>query len=452
VDEYQDLNFGQYRIIRALAPPDGNIFVIGDPDQSIYGFRGSDVSYFQRFVDDFPSAVQYRLTQNYRSAETILEASHQVIRRHSLSSPAARVYSGIEGLEAIHILETETEKSETVAVGKTIEQMVGGTGFHFNDFGKKKGAHREAYRPFSDFAVLYRTHAQGDIFADTFTKAGIPFQRANKNHIFRRKNVMTLIALFKWMEGCGTYPDLEFILPAFGKTIARKDLNTLKRWSMQQNQTPGRCIAEPTCDSLAEISNSGKQALEETIERMRSFASDSAGWRVDKKLLFLAGHINRLDVSGKHPDDRDAFEYVLSIARPFEEHSAGFLELAALLSDHDIYDARSQKVALMTFHAAKGLEFPVVFIAGCENGLIPLVRKHEDACDVDEERRLFYVAMTRAKEELILTHAKKRRFFGKSEPRKISPFATDIEYRLIKQEISGARSAKSRQVQLKLFS
>ena len=131
VDEYQDLNYGQYKIIRALAPSEGNICVIGDPDQSIYGFRGSDVVFFQKFTNDFPGAENIRLTRNYRSSETIIAASHQVIEKHSLTEFSGRVYSGITGLKTIYILEGETEKAEAVAVGKTIEQMVGGHGISF---------------------------------------------------------------------------------------------------------------------------------------------------------------------------------------------------------------------------------------------------------------------------------------------------------------------------------
>ncbi len=450
VDEYQDLNLGQYRIIKALAPPDGNIFVIGDPDQAIYGFRGSDVAYFQRFLDDFPAAAQYRLTQNYRSAETILEASHQVIRGHSLNSGDSRVYSGISGLAAIHILEAETEKSEAVAVGKAIEQMVGGTGFYFEDFGKNKGDCRAEHRAFSDFAVLYRTHAQGDFFAEAFLKAGLPFQKASREMVSNSKKIITLLALLKLMEGFGMCSDLEAAAMAFGETIPWQDLDAIKDLAMTNKNLISSILDKTTPLSLEGISDDGCRSLQNISGRIDVYARQTAGWGIDKKISFLGARI-KAGKSSPDPSADAAFEYVVSIARPFGKNIDGFLETIALQNDPDIYDEKSQKIALMTFHAAKGLEFPVVFVAGCEDGFIPFILKDKGSWDMNEERRLFYVAMTRAKEELFFTRAKTRRIFGKAEPRRMSPFVSYIEARLIRQERAEVKPRKHEQVQLTLF-
>jgi superfamily I DNA/RNA helicase len=165
VDEYQDINHGQYRIIKALAPPDKDLCVIGDPNQSIYGFRGSNVRFFTRFLEDYPQGTIIHLNQNYRSTKTILEASYQIITNQNIATKtendsASRVYSEIDGIKTINILELISEKAEAVAIGKTIEALAGGLSFHAIDSGKIENINTKEDRSFSDFAVLYRTNSQ----------------------------------------------------------------------------------------------------------------------------------------------------------------------------------------------------------------------------------------------------------------------------------------------------
>jgi len=231
VDEYQDLNFGQYRIIRALAPVDGDICVIGDPDQSIYGFRGSDVAFFRKFTEDFPGAATIRLTQNYRSTETLLEASFQAIRKYTLNDFLRQLFSGISGDKAIHIIEAESEKSEAVAVGKTIERMVGGLGFQFDDFNSGPDALHKEYRAFSDFAVLYRTRAQGDVFAEVLGGAGIPCLVTAKSNVFGLKGILELLSLLKIIEGRGAFLDFERVNAVIEHGIDAIDMESLKKWA-----------------------------------------------------------------------------------------------------------------------------------------------------------------------------------------------------------------------------
>jgi uncharacterized protein (TIGR00375 family) len=382
VDEYQDLNFGQYRLIRALAPKTGDICVIGDPDQSIYGFRGSNAAYFNRFADDYPDPARIHLTRNYRSTETILEAAHGVIHRHAFDPAGCRLHSGITGEKSIRILETESEKSEAVAVGKTIAQLVGGTGFHFDDFGGNADALHGEYRAFSDIAVLYRTRRQGETIAGVFEAAGIPFQMVQKDILFRQKTVTELLAKFKTPENPKT---------------------------------------------AAPIS---------VLDRLRHLSQ-------------LPDIQNHLQSGGARA--REALDRVFVLAETFGGDSIGFLETAALETDTDIFDEKSQKVALMTLHAAKGLEFPIVFITGCENGYIPFIREKEKNPDLNEERRLFYVAVTRAKSQLYLSWAKNRVIYGKKQPRQISPFVADIPGPLISRITRQFTPKPKPQVQLELF-
>ncbi len=448
VDEYQDLNLGQYRLIKALAPEDGNIFVIGDPDQAIYGFRGADVAFFQRFLTDFPGAAQFRLTQNHRSAQTILDASLQVIRNHSLHGEDTRLYSGISGINAVGLMAADTEKAEAVMVGKAIEQMVGGLGFDFEDFGKAKGEHQNTGRVFSDFAVLYRTHALGDVFADVFSKAGIPFQRVSQETIFQHPRIQTLMAWFKLMARTSTYLDLGSVVASFDETVPRQDIIAIQGLLRENPHAldPGMDPA-PVMEGL---SNDGKRVLKDILRRVDAYAVQTLGWPIEKKLLFLNARIPK-PAAWPEREGMDLIEYLARVSKPFGADVEAFLNTVALQHDPDIYDAKSQKVALMTFHAAKGLEFPVVFIVGCEDGWVPLIRKDKTPCDLNEERRLLYVAMTRAKQELFFTCAKTRRIFGTIEHRRWSRFLDDIEKSLIRYVTIDLKPKAHKQVQLTLF-
>jgi DNA helicase II / ATP-dependent DNA helicase PcrA len=463
VDEYQDLNHGQYRIIRALAPDDGNIFVIGDPDQSIYGFRGSNAGYFQRFVDDYPGAAQIRLTRNYRSDEIILAASHQVIADRSLISGSVPLQSGIRKGVRIQIREAATETSEAVLIGKIIEAEIGGTGFHFTDFNKNRrpGA-GEGERAFSDFAVLFRTKAQGDIFARVFSRAGIPFQFASRENAFARPAVRNWTALFKIIEGFGAYHDFKHLNAAWKQGLSGKDLDALMAWGMENGLALNGLLAEARRIPVQTLSSRGASRLQDILNRIDFLAEKTADFTVRDKLAALLdqpgcphdnGCGDAIDpVSTPDSAVQDAVDHILEMAGSFGDRTERFIESVCLKHDTDLFDNRSQKVALMTLHAAKGLEFPVVFIAGCENGLIPLTHRGSAFTDMDEERRLFYVAMTRARETLYLTFSGKRRICGTMEARSISPYVADIERRLIESKSPAQRKSRKGPVQLDLFS
>ena len=460
VDEYQDLNYGQYRIIRALTRSDGNICVIGDPDQSIYGFRGSDVSFFRRFTEDFPGAAQIRLTRNYRSTETILEAAHQVICGHSLNEGDARVRSGIAGPEALRLLRAPTEAAEAVAIGKTIEAMIGGTGFDFEDFDKKEdlginenagASFNEPYHAFSDFAVLFRSRAQGEFLADTFSRAGIPCQMASKQSLWRCKGVQESLACLKLLEGWGSYLDLSHGLSILAPDMAAADIQALMDWGERQGLALNGLLAEADRMRVPGMGASGRSRLTAFLARISAFSGDTTGLTVSEKLAYIGGQPEFEALCQADGLRREAFSRVLAQAAAYGDNTAAFIETAALQSDPDVYDKKSQKVALLTLHAAKGLEFPVVFVAGCEAGLIPLQHGQMPPENLDEERRLFYVAMTRARTLLYLTQAQSRRIYGKNENRTPSPFLQAIDRRLIRDVQMAARPKQAAQQQLNLF-
>ncbi len=455
VDEYQDINQGQYRIIRALTPPGKahwNLFAIGDPDQSIYAFRGSDVKYFNRFIKDYPGATVVNLTRNYRSSQTILDASYQVVSVQEDNAQRARIVSQSHGAKTIRILETTSEKAEAVAVGKTIEQLIGGLGFHSLDFGSVKNQNQTTHRSFSDFAVLYRTADQCSAFKEVFTTAGIPHQMLSRENIFNQPDVSKLISLLKTVEGIGSFADVERILNLIKPGIGKKSLERFKDWSYKNGFRTNLAMQNAKRFPIKGLSKARQLRLSHFLESLLLMKASVQGMTVEEKLVFLAGKAGLSEAIVSNPKTRDAFKQMVHISRPFGVNISGFFVFTALQSDTDVYMPKAEKVALMTMHAAKGLEFPVVFVTGCESGFVPFQRPGAGTTDVDEERRLFYVAMTRAKERLYLTYAKKRRIYGKVESRTLSPFAREIEERLRAYESPLSRKKrKSGSTQLKLF-
>jgi superfamily I DNA/RNA helicase len=456
VDEYQDLNQAQYRIIRALAPEQAgvkNLCVIGDPDQSIYGFRGSDTAYFKRFTSDYPGTEVIRLTRNYRSTQTILRASFQVIEDHRLDSDeGGRTYSQIDGVKAISILELSSEKAEAETISRMITRQIGGTGFHSIDTGTVADANLAQPRSYSDFAVLYRTHAQHQVLADAFDRHGIPYQVASREKALNQPGLPELISFLKVIEGVGGFFDLDNIvqlaIPGFGLGALAQfiDWCLANRFCLREGLNKARRFPVP-----------GLQAAKQQL--LNDFSSQIGQFNLDLSALSVADQMHYLEKNtrlsprlNKDAVIRQAFDELVEFARRFDSDRAEFFAAVALHTDTDVYTHRVEKVSLMTLHAAKGLEFPVVFIAGCEQGFIPFKRNDREPADRAEERRLFYVAMTRAMERLYLTRAQKRRIYGQTEPRALSPFVADIENQLKRNETPRPTKKKAgkddRQLQL----
>jgi DNA helicase II / ATP-dependent DNA helicase PcrA len=370
VDEFQDVDEQQYRLLTLLAPADGNLCVIGDPDQAIYGFRGADASCFDRFRQDYPAARTVRLARNYRSTGTIVTASAQVIAA-SGNEPIAEMVRDMHERIAVHAAPTERAEAEFIV--QSLEQMIGGHTFFSRDSGRSKGATATQWS-FADFAVLYRTDAQSAVLCEALERSGIPYQTNSHTPLADAPAMRALLQELGGGEG------------------------TL-----------------------------GPEAITAAAQRLleRGEAADAGA---------LAMAVQRLGALALHcGQDR-----------------AHLIAAAALATDAEFRDTRADRVSLLTLHAAKGLEFPVVFITGLENGLLPLYwgEPHESA--TAEERRLFYVGMTRAKDRLILSHARQRLWRGRVDMREPSPFLRDIENELMKHQPTGARR-KPPDRQLKLL-
>jgi DNA helicase-2/ATP-dependent DNA helicase PcrA len=457
VDEYQDLNPAQYRIIRALAPGGDavrDLCVIGDPNQSIYGFRGSDVTLFKRFKNDYPNSAEITLSRNYRSTETILSASFQVIRDHRVQSSDIKTYSEIGGIKTISILEMVNEKTEAECIARAIDQQVGGTGFHSIDTGAVKDANIANPYSYSDFAVLYRTHDQHRSIAEIFDKSGIPFQIASRETVLDPAGLPELISYMKIIEGNGGFFDhdkiLKIALPGFGQ----KALNRFKNWCFQNRFSLQEGLIKVNRFPIPGMASAKQQKLNDFSNLISRLKSESAGLSVADKMRFLQKNTTLSGMLNNDVHTQEAFAGLLDYAGRFNGNTTDFFAATALHTDTDTYTPAIERVSLMTMHASKGLEFPVVFIAGCEETLIPYRKPDSEENDIREERRLFYVAMTRAMERLYLTHAKKRRIHGRQFERNPSQFIEDIETQLKIDEsprLKKKKSDKQQPVQLKLF-
>jgi uncharacterized protein (TIGR00375 family) len=457
VDEYQDLNQAQYRLLRALAPDRSSVkdlCVIGDPDQSIYGFRGSDVTYFKRFVSDYPKAGVIQLSRNYRSTRTILDASFQMIKDHRLQSSEIRTYSQRDGIQTISILERGNERAEAESIAGEIEQQIGGTGFHSIDTGQVTDGYLAKSCTYADFAVLYRTHEQHRIIAEVFDQRGIPYQIASREHFLDQAGLSEILSYLKLMEGYGGFWDharvILLAIPALGK----KAVDQFKDWCLQNKFNLSEGCYQASRFPIPGMSSSKQNMLNGFSNQISAYRKEISALTVAEKLRYLQKNTPIFKLLSRNAKSEEAVANLIEFAGRFKSRTAEFFAAAALLADTDAYTPRIERVSLMTLHAAKGLEFAVVFIAGCEEKLIPYQRPHGDPADIQEERRLFYVAMTRAMEKLYLTRAKTRRIFGKPQKRLISPFVADIENRLLKDESPGVKPKKKRgqQRQLTLFS
>ena len=452
VDEYQDINTGQYRFLKAISGHRKDICVIGDPDQSIYGFRGSRVQYLHRFSDDYPGATRIRLSQNYRSTQTILDVSQQMIQQSPGRVTTSRLFSEIKGLQRVGILSCHTEKHEAVVIGKTIESLVGGMGFYSIDFGKTDTSGCQSERTFSDFAVLYRTARQMNVIRDMLSASGIPTQVAAKNTTVFCNGVRIVLSLLKILTGSGSFFDLYRILPYMQAGIGKKTFDTWKFWAYDHRLHLYKAFDNLTKYPIRGLKKERQIKLIDLTNLLTSMKRKVLQNTIIETIDMILAH-TAIGIKEKDPVQwQEQVHALKQMAEPYGSDAASFFKKMTLQSDTDGYDSRVEKVTLMTMHASKGLEFPVVFISGCEDGLIPFKRDETEHTDEDEERRLFYVAMTRAREGLYFSWAKKRSVRGKIETRTVSPFVKDIEKQLEQMDhMQGNQRPQNQQTQLELF-
>lgn len=432
VDEYQDTNHAQYTFVRMLAEKSGNLCVVGDDDQSIYKFRGATIENILSFENTFQNATVIRLEQNYRSTQNILDAANAVIE-HNTERKGKTLWTqnGTGAMIHLHTAENETDEAERIT--KIILDGVA------------------AGRKFSDYAVLYRMNSQSLTFERNFAKSGVPHRIIGGTRFYERREIREMIAYLSVINN----PSDEMRL--------RRIINTPKRSIGDRSVEVAAQIGQQTGETLFEVVSHAKDypALSRAANKMTLFAAQMQGLielNNDEKvtlgelydeLVERIDYLNFLKTDDpESAEDRAAnVQELASNLRRFEEENpegtlSGFLEEVSLITDIDNYDNNADSVVLMTVHSAKGLEFPVVFLPGMEENIFPGMASVYVPSEVEEERRLAYVAITRAKEELYIFHAESRMIFGMTNRNRVSRFVEEIPETLVEHTRSRDYSAR----------
>lgn len=415
IDEYQDVNYAQYKLGQLLSADNNNIFVVGDPDQSIYGFRGADISNILDFEQDYPETTVIKLEQNYRSKEKILEAAHNVIKNNS-SRKQKRLWS---------------ERGK----GKDITRYAAGSARDEADYIcrqiKKITDDRYSY---SDLALLYRTNAQSRILEEGMLKYGIPYQIVKGNKFYDRKEIKDIMAYLKILHNPDDDVSLMRIINRPRRGIGQKTSGGLQKYARENNISIYQAGLELKNNNY--ISAAYKKRVRKFfsfMEELQKKKEDIGLINLTRKIFVKSGYKKSLT----EKNDREAqsrlenIEELFSVINEYIQSSdnsslQGFLEEVSLLSDVDNMEKQDNLVTLMTLHSAKGLEFPVVFLTGMEEGIFPHTNSLLEEDDLEEERRLCYVGITRARDELYITRARSRMRFGETKRYPASQFLQEI--------------------------
>jgi len=411
IDEYQDTNHAQYVIARSLAAARKNICATGDPDQSIYGWRGADIRNILRFQRDYPDAKVVKLEQNYRSTKTILAGADAVIQ-HNRQRIERGMWTNNPTGERLRILRRFDEAAEAEALAKLVAQL------------RSEGA------PLSGMAVFYRTRAQSRAIEMALLARTIPYRMLDAVAFYGRKEVRDVLGYLRLLVNPADDVSLERVINLPARGIGKTTVNRMKQWS--QHSDVSLIDAVRRVGEIAEINAAAKtriRAFAELIDELARLESYPVS-RLIVDVVERTGYATLLNAKDNEERKENVGELV-NAATEYDEANeegslAGFLEQVALVSDTDQQEAGSDSITLMTLHAAKGLEFPVVFITGCEEDLLPHANAAATEREVEEERRLFYVGMTRAKERLVLLHAEERARWGKTSVCTPSRFLQEI--------------------------
>ena len=456
VDEFQDVNDAQYQWLKLLASH-RNLTVVGDSDQSIYAFRGSHVGVFQRFQDDFPEARLVRLEQNYRSGQNILAAASAVIARNQ-NPLTCRLWSDRTAGPRLRLSRLADETQEAAFVIGEIERLVGGSS-HYQLYRDRGGETAEESRHgFADIAVLYRTHAQNRRLIDALSRAGIPFQVVGERAPFATPAADILLAYLRFAADSSGVRDLQAIFNVPPRGLGE----AAQQWLGEQIDKgigPLEILWQGSKNLKLPVSHqAAMDRLRRIITSLQSLVAARPLPAVLEAALVETGLRDYVEASGSE-SARESFRWLHILAGSYDKRPAlatlpSFLQDLAQWRTGDFFDPRADAVALMTLHAAKGLEFPVVLISGVDQDLLPLTRKDQGPEALEEERRLFYVAMTRARDLLVLTTARRRFLFGEVREAQASPFIGEIPADLLEEASTAPGSRKKKgpkEKQLTLF-
>ncbi|MEJ7536896.1 DNA helicase PcrA [Staphylococcus hominis] len=430
VDEYQDTNKAQYTLVKLLASKFKNLCVVGDSDQSIYGWRGADIQNILSFEEDYPEAKTIFLEQNYRSTKTILTAANEVIKHNTERKPKG-LWTANNGGEKIKYYEAMTERDEAEYVVREIIK------------------HRKSGKDYNDMAILYRTNAQSRVLEETFMKSNIPYTMVGGQKFYDRKEIKDLLSYLRIVANSNDDISLQRIINVPKRGIGPSSVDKIQRYALDNNIS--------MFDALGEVDFIGlsKKVTQECIqfyEMVQNLIKEQEFLEISEiveEILEKSGYRQMLERE-QTIESRSRLENIdefMSVPKdyekdtPLEEQSLiNFLTDLSLVADIDEAQIDSG-VTLMTMHSAKGLEFPIVFLMGMEESLFPHIRaiKSDDDHEMEEERRICYVAITRAEEVLYITHATSRMLFGRSQANLPSRFLKEIPEELLETPAKSKR-------------
>lgn len=413
IDEYQDTNAAQYKLIKLLTNKNNNLCVVGDDWQSIYSWRGADYRNILNFERDYPKACIIKLEQNYRSTQAILETAHRVISKNHQRSDK-KLWTAATGGTPVQVLQAASERNEAEMIIRRIRTQTD-----------------MRAREFSDFAVLYRTNAQSRSLEEQFVRMGVPYKIFGGVRFYDRAEIKDIIAYLRLIYQPEDKASFDRIVNTPARGIGKTSLERFNYW--RETNELGLSDGLSKSEECSDITSKAKSGLTELSHLLSDFRTQSENLPIAE---IINGLIKRLDYFAHLSDGTvqgesriENVRELLSVAKGYADIGvSGFLEEVALVTDVDSGGNKNGKsVSLMTLHTAKGLEFLVVFLVGMEEGIFPHSRALFDQSEMEEERRLAYVGMTRAKEELILTYATSRALYGSLQHNMPSQFLADVE-------------------------
>ena len=425
VDEYQDTNHAQYQLVQLLAKRFKNLCVVGDADQSIYGWRGADMQNILDFEQDYPEAKVVLLEENYRSTKTILQAANEVINNNKKRRPKKLWTQNADGENIIYHRSGDEREEANFVAGQINHEL------------------QKNKRQYSDFAVLYRTNAQSRAIEEALLKSNIPYTMVGGTKFYSRKEIRDVVAYLNVIANVRDNISFERIVNEPKRGVGPKALETLRDFAAQQNVSLLEASRDVTLSSLKGKAASELFNLAHTLLNLADDVDQFTITELVEKVLDKTTYKKALEVQTTSLEAQNRLENIeefLTVTKSFDDKESEnavegetgldklsrFLNDLSLVADTDSYDETSQ-VTLMTLHAAKGLEFPVVFLVGMEEGVFPLSRQAEDEDELEEERRLAYVGITRAEEVLYVTNASSRMLFGRSSYNQPSRFLREID-------------------------
>lgn len=431
VDEYQDTNHAQYQLVKLLASRFKNICVVGDADQSIYGWRGADMQNILDFEKDYPEAKVVMLEENYRSTKKILQAANDVINNNRNRRPKKLWTQNTDG-EQIVYYRGRDEREEAVFVASTIDNIV-----------------REQGKNFKDFAVLYRTNAQSRTIEEALLKSNIPYTMVGGTKFYSRKEIRDVISYLNVIANTADNISYERIVNEPKRGVGPGTLEKIRDFANLQNMS----LLDASANiMLSGVKGKAAQAVWDLANLLMNLRADLDKYSVTElveTVLDKTGYLDALRVQNTLESQAriENIEEFLTVTKNFDENQddapedesgidklSRFLNDLALIADTDDGDVETAEVTLMTLHAAKGLEFPIVFLIGMEEGVFPLSRAAEDQDELEEERRLAYVGITRAEQLLFVTNANARTLFGKTSYNRPSRFIREIDDELLQYQ------------------